>query len=76
MEKVNPLMPALPPESPMVQEGSAEDDDGITMENTKSPRIVMDMFLIDDPAVVDLISVSPFFDNKDGQRGCIVYQLL
>jgi hypothetical protein len=61
MERVNPLMPPFPPEIPMLQKGSAKEDDGITMKHMKSPRIVTSMFLIDALTVVNLISASPFF---------------
>ena len=73
MEKVNPLMPALPPERPMLQMGSAKDDDGITMKLMKSPKIVTNMFLVDGLIVVNLISASPFFNITDDQVRGNVY---
>jgi hypothetical protein len=73
MERVNPLMPALPPDTPMLQKGSAKEEVGITMKHRKSPGIVTSMFLDNGLAFVGLISISPFFNSADDPGSDIVY---
>jgi hypothetical protein len=73
MERVNPLMPAFPPEIPMLQKGSAKEDVGMTMKHRKSTGTVTGIFLDNGLAFVGLISISPFFNSADDPGRDIVY---
>ena len=73
MERLNPLMPSLPPEIPTLHWASAKEGNEMVMKHMENPMIVVTIFLGKGRTLIDLISESPFLHTIDDPGMGIVY---